>query len=156
MPPSHQVHAKGIKPEFIPPSKGAAVGGNFDAEFTSERPQDSHVASALNSQQQKDVRLLAVCLLCCHCGTTYTNAVARLAGQLRRIHVPPDIEHELRPPLITEADFFVVALVTASFKRVNPRGTSAMARDPSCETRGQRGTATYMREPSRRVLPLKR
>lgn len=76
------------------------------------------MVSALNSQQQKDVRLLAVCLLCCRCGTTYTNAIARLAGQLRRIHVPPDIEHELRPPLIAEADFFVVALVTVSFKRV--------------------------------------
>jgi hypothetical protein len=42
------------QPKFVPPRTGAAAGGNFDAEFTSERPQDSHVESALSSQQAKD------------------------------------------------------------------------------------------------------
>jgi serine/threonine protein kinase len=43
---------KGYEPEFKPPSKRDGTdAGNFDLEFTAERPEDSHVRSNMSSTQ---------------------------------------------------------------------------------------------------------
>ena len=46
-----KVYRKEYKPEFVPPSKNAGSAGNFDKEFTAEKPIDSVVTSKLTAAQ---------------------------------------------------------------------------------------------------------
>ena len=45
------MYRKEYKPEFVPPSKNAGSAGNFDKEFTAEKPIDSVVTSKLTAAQ---------------------------------------------------------------------------------------------------------
>ena len=80
-----RVFLKGYPPEFVPPYKGAGQAANFDAEFTGEKPQDSHVVVRVDTRDFVVTENADTARHLCRAVGTFEGRFGE--GQFRRLHL---------------------------------------------------------------------